>query len=178
MDKEIQCFAEQISEKIRKKMKATVLRNSDVLPYTSIDGHFKDNKEDICKWTNGFWPGILWLMYMDTNDSMYKEIAEHTERTLDGAFCKFDGLHHDVGFMWHISSGLNYRLTGNRESRIRTLLAANLLMGRYNVSGDYIRAWNEKEEGDTTGWAIIDCMMNLAILYWASEKPGMPDIVL
>ena len=172
MDKEIQCFAEQISEKIRKKMKATVLHNSDVLPYTSIDGHFKDNKEDICKWTNGFWPGILWLMYMDTNDSMYKEIAEHTERTLDGAFCKFDGLHHDVGFMWHISSGLNYRLTGNRESRIRTLLAANLLMGRYNVSGDYIRAWNEKEEGDTTGWAIIDCMMNLAILYWASEETG------
>ena len=72
--------------------------------------------------------------------------------------------------MWHISSGLNYRLTGNKKSRIRTLLAANLLMGRYNVSGNYIRAWNEKEEGDTTGWAIIDCMMNLALLYWASEE--------
>lgn len=172
MDKEIQCFAEQISEKIRKKMKATVLRNPDILPYTSIDGHFKDNKGDICKWTNGFWTGILWLMYMDTKDSIYKEIAEHTERTLDGAFCKFDGLHHDVGFMWHISSGLNYRLTGNKKSRIRTLLAANLLMGRYNVSGNYIRAWNEKEEGDTTGWAIIDCMMNLALLYWASEETG------
>jgi unsaturated chondroitin disaccharide hydrolase len=172
MDKEIQYFAERVSEKIRQKMKATALRNPDILPYTSVDGRFKDYKGDICKWTNGFWPGLLWLMYMDTNDSVYKEIAEQAERTLDCAFCQFDGLHHDVGFMWHISSGLDYRLTGNEKSRVRTLLAANLLMGRYNVAGDYIRAWNEKEEGDTTGWAIIDCMMNLAILYWASRETG------
>ena len=79
-----------------------------------------------------------------------------------------------MGFMWHISSGLNYRLTGNSESRIRTLLAANLLMGRYNVEGGYIRAWNERNNEHNIGWAIIDCMMNLSLLYWASSEAEDP----
>lgn len=174
MDDILQRFAKQTAEKINRKMEATVSRNLDNIPYTSIDGKFNDYRDNICKWTNGFWPGMLWLLYMDTKNPVYKETAERAERTLDRAFCEFDGLHHDVGFMWHISSGLNYRITGNPKSRVRTLLAANLLMGRYNVKGDYIRAWNEKPEGDTVGWAIIDCMMNLALLYWASGEVGDP----
>lgn len=174
MDESLKLFAEQTAEKIRKKMKKTVLRNPENIPYTSIDGRFNDYRDIIWKWTNGFWPGMLWLMYMDTKDPIYKETAERAERTLDRAFCDFDGLHHDVGFMWHISSGLNYRLTGNREARVRTLLAANLLMGRYNVAGDYIRAWNERNNEHNIGWAIIDCMMNLSILYWASNELDDP----
>ena len=68
---------------------------------------------------------------------------------------EYDGLHHDVGFMWHISSGLDYRLTGNRDSRVRTLLAANMLMGRYNVEGNYLRAWNDRENEKNIGWALL-----------------------
>ena len=171
---ESRIFANQVFEKIEPKMKATVLRNPENIPYTSIDGKFNDYRDNICKWTNGFWPGMLWLMYMDTKDPIYRETAERAERTLDRAFCEFDGLHHDVGFMWHISSGLNYRLTKNRESRVRTLLAANMLSGRYNVEGGYIRAWNERNNEHNIGWAIIDCMMNLSLLYWASEEVDDP----
>lgn len=175
MDNSRKIFADQVFEKIEKKMKASVLRNPENIPYTSIDGKFDDfGSADICKWTNGFWPGLLWLMYMGTEDPIYKETAERAERRLDDAFRIFDGLHHDVGFMWHISSGLNYRLTGNKESRVRTLLAANLLMGRYNVKGDYIRAWNIKNDENLLGWAIIDCMMNLSLLYWASKEVDDP----
>lgn len=174
MDERLKLFAEQTAKKIERKMKATVLRNQENIPYTSIDGAYNDYRDNICKWTNGFWPGMLWLMYMDTKDPIYREVAERAERTLDRAFCEFYGLHHDVGFMWHISSGLNYRLTGNSESRIRTLLAANLLMGRYNVEGGYIRAWNERNNEHNIGWAIIDCMMNLSLLYWASSEAEDP----
>ena len=71
--------------------------------------------------------------------------------------------------MWLISSGVNFRMTGNDQSRKRTLLAANLLAGRFNPAG-FIRAWN----GDCVGWAIIDCMMNLNLLYWASDFTGDP----
>lgn len=170
MEKELRLFADEVFEKIAVKMRPTAERNQENIPYTSIDGKFNDYRDNICKWTNGFWPGMLWLMYMDTGDAIYKEVAERAEQTLDGAFREFDGLHHDVGFMWHISSGLNYRLTGNRESRVRTLLAANLLMGRFNVAGDYIRAWNDRGNEKNIGWAIIDCMMNLSILYWASDE--------
>ncbi|MEE1045916.1 MAG: glycoside hydrolase family 88 protein, partial [Clostridia bacterium] len=50
-----------------------------------------------------------------------------------------------------------------------------MLAGRYNIKGGYIRAWNtfpEHPEDDKKGWAIIDCMMNIPLLYWASEITG------
>jgi len=81
-----------------------------------------------------------------------------------------DNLHHDVGFMWHILSGANYRLTGNVASKNRNLIAAMSLASRYNVDGNYIRAWN----ADKIGWTIIDCMMNIPLLYWASKEIGDP----
>lgn len=110
------------------------------------------------------WPAEMWAMYRMTGDDRYKREAERAEAMLDEAFRDYDHLHHDVGFMWLISSGVNFRITGSDMSRKRTLLAANLLAGRFNPAG-FIRAWN----GDCTGWAIIDCMMNLNLLYWASD---------
>jgi unsaturated chondroitin disaccharide hydrolase len=87
---------------------------------------------------------------------------------MDKAFEDLTKLHHDVGFMWHISSGASYQLTGNMASRNRDVLGAMSLMSRYNVNGDFIRSWN----GNKTGWTIIDCMMNIPQLYWASEQIG------
>ncbi|MGN1157251.1 MAG: glycosyl hydrolase family 88, partial [Agathobacter sp.] len=63
-----------------------------------------------------------------------------------------------------------YRLTGDKRARARGNHAANLLAGRFNPLGNYIRAWN----GDMAGWMIVDCLMNLSILYWASEESGDP----
>ena len=48
-------------------------------------------------------------------------------------------------------------------------MAASILASRYNVKGDYIRAWNDQ---GSEGWTIIDCMMNLPLLYWASKQTG------
>ena len=121
----------------------------------------------------------MWLMYEGTKNPEYKATAECSEELLDGAFEKVDSLHHDVGFLWHILSGANYRLTGNKKSRNRNLTAAMFLASRYNVKGNYIRCWNEEVErfhlhGKTydqeTQMTIIDCMMNLNLLYWASEE--------
>jgi len=70
--------------------------------------------------------------------------------------------------MWHLTSGANYRLTGNQLSCNRNLYAASSLFSRYNIDGDYIRAWN----GNMPGYSIIDCLMNLSLLYWASEEIG------
>jgi unsaturated chondroitin disaccharide hydrolase len=52
--------------------------------------------------------------------------------------------------------------------------AANLLAGRFNLAGGFIRAWNEVPGHDTRGWAIIDCMLNIPLLYWASKESGDP----
>ena len=45
--------------------------------------------------------------------------------------------------MWLHSAVADYRLTGNEQSRVRGLMAASILAGRFNPVGGYIRAWNE-----------------------------------
>lgn len=88
-------------------------------------------------------------------------------------FYAYYGLHHDVGFMFMPTAVADYRLTGNENARKLGMHAANILAGRFNPVGKFIRAWNDLEE-DTRGWAIIDCMFNISLLYWASEESGDP----
>ena len=118
-------------------------------------------------WTNGFWPALMILMYDATGREQYLKTAHNAMNMLDAAFSEYDALNHDMGFMWDISAGYDYRLTGNKKERNRFLLAASLLMSRFNNNGRFIRAWNGSEH---KGWAIIDCMMNLPLLYRASEE--------
>ena len=165
-------FTESVVQKLIQKMPMALekAQGLDFIPYTVKNGQWQPGPFDgICWWTNGFWPGEMWEMYRLTGDAAYRSEAERAERMLDEAFMDFDHLHHDVGFMWLISAGADFRMTGNDQSRKRALAAANLLAGRYNPLG-FIRAWN----GDCVGWAIIDCMMNLNLLYWASDFTGDP----
>lgn len=114
---------------------------------------------------------MMWQMYALTGKEFYKEIAENNEKKLDADLMDYDKLDHDNGFKWLPTAVANYRMTGNKASRNRGLLAASNLAGRYNSAGRFIRAWNNwDQENDRTGWAIIDCMMNLPLLYWASEE--------
>lgn len=165
-------FTREITSRLIRKMPSSLQKAQGLgfIPYTVKDHQWAPGPFDgICWWTNGFWPGEMWAMYRLTSDERYRQEAVRAEDMLDAAFADYDGLHHDVGFMWLISSGANFRMTGNDLSRKRTMLAANLLAGRFNPAG-FIRAWNT----DRTGWAIIDCMMNLNLLYWASDYMGDP----
>lgn len=178
-----QAWLNGVIDKLNVKMDAVSERSRHKIPYTTKDGVHDDRATDnpsgfdadgICWWTNGFWGGMMWLMYHETGNEKYKEIANISEGYLDRCFQEFYGLHHDVGFMWLPTSVANYRVTGNPESRRRALHAANLLAGRFNLAGGFIRAWNDLDEGDTRGWAIIDCMLNIPLLYWATEETGDP----
>lgn len=171
-------------EKVREKMQWVSEKNRDKIPYTTgADGSY-DNHSDESRswgmddglnwWTNGFWGGIMWLLYQDTGEERYQEIARISERKLEKCFDQYYGLHHDVGFMYLPTAVADYRLTGNEEGRRIGMHAANLLAGRFNPVGKFIRAWNQNEDNDTRGWAIIDCLLNLSLLYWASEESGDP----
>ena len=102
------------------------------------------------------------------------------EKDLSG----FVGLHHDVGFQYLHTAVADYRLTGDEKAKIMGLHAASLLAGRFNPTGNFIRAWNDGngprgETGKKPGWMIIDCMMNIPLLYWAGkemEDPRFADI--
>lgn len=158
-------------EKVINKLERTSSRVKDQIAYRTYHGVFNDMSNEIDWWTNGFWPGILWLAYRKTNHKNYANWADGVELKLDEALKEYYGLHHDVGFMWQLSAVANYKLTENETSAKRGYMAASILASRFNVPGSFIRAWNMPE---ATGWAIIDCMMNLSILYWASDYAKDP----
>lgn len=163
--------------KVEKKLAKVVPNVDTAFPYTSKDGKYVAHSSGKASWwTNGFWAGMMWLMYRQTGDETYRKIAEDCEEKLDITIHEFNELHHDVGFMWLLSSVANYRLTGNEMSKTRGMHVATLLAGRYNAQAKFIRAWNSTGawDGDKTGWAIIDCMMNIPLLYWASDESGDP----
>jgi len=165
-------WIEETWQKLDEKLSLVAVKSRDKLPYTTVNGTHDDKSQtDPCWWTNGFWGGMMWLMYQATGNEDYRITAERSEQLLDRALEEFDRLHHDVGFMWHLTSGANYRLTGNKVSRLRNLYAAATLASRYNVRGDYIQAWNGEAQ---IGYSIIDCLMNIPLLYWASDELKVP----
>ena len=124
-------------------------------------------------WTAGFWPGILWRVYLENKDEKLRKNAESCEEKMNHLLSDTEAIDHDLGFMWTLSSLANYKITQSKQARKRALLAANLLMARFNSKGNYIRAWNAwSGRKDNSGVVIIDCLMNLPILYWASEEIG------
>lgn len=175
MDMEQINWVNEAWEKVHEKVTRTSSRIGARFPHASVDGTYV--LEAPYWWTAGFWPGLLWLLYRDSEskDDRYKDIAEACEQQLDEVLAGYDRLDHDIGFMWSLTSVARYKLLGEEQSRRRALLAASVLSGRFNIKGNYIRAWNPWSEGERNeGWAIIDCMMNLPLLYWASETTGDP----
>jgi len=170
-------WAQETLEKVAAKLEKVAERSRNKIPYTTVNGVHDDKSEnDISWWTNGFWGGMMWQMYALTGKEIYKQIAEDNEKKLDVLLLDYAGLDHDNGFKWLPTAVANYRVTKNPASRNRGLLAAGNLAGRYNCAGQFIRAWNNwpGNKDDHTGWAIIDCMMNLPLLYWASDELNDP----
>ena len=173
-------WADEVWRKIKIKMEYVRERSSEKIPHMSFDYMHDDTKDNYINcWTNGFWPGMLWLMYAATSDARYRDIAQKLEGYLDEAFQKYDLLGHDMGFVWRLASGPDYSLTGSEKARIRQSIAANHLMARFNPNGGFIRAWNSDRDGEkTTGWVIIDTMMNLPLLFWATGEYNDPRFKL
>ncbi|MFD2215751.1 glycoside hydrolase family 88 protein [Metabacillus endolithicus] len=168
-----QMWVNEAWEKVHIKVKKTSEKIGATFPHASVNGSYQ--LEAPSWWTAGFWPGLLWLLYRETKENSFKEIAEQCEEKLDSVITDYYKLDHDMGFMWTLTSVARYKLLGEEDSKRRALLVANLLMGRFNSEGNYIRAWNPWHEGeDNSGWAIIDCLMNLSLLFWASEVTGDP----
>lgn len=168
-------WAQEIAEKIKKKELSAAGRNCHKIPFKAENGAWNDcSGESIGWWTNGFWGGIMWQLYKATGEDIYRQAAKETEKKLDAALNDYRVMDHDSGFRWLPTAVANYRLSGDKESLNRGILAASNLAGRFNPAGNFIVAWNGNEDKRRNGWAIIDCMMNLPLLYWAYEQTGDP----
>lgn len=174
MNEEQKKWVEDTLGKAERKLAKVSERSAAKIPYSTAQGVHDDRSGDIGWWTNGFWGGMMWQMYRLTGEEKYRRIAEDNEKKLDACLMDYGKLDHDNGFRWLPTAVADYRLTKSEASKNRGLLAAGNLAGRYNNKGCFIRAWNDWGDDDHRGWAIIDCMMNLPLLYWATEETGDP----
>lgn len=163
---------DEISNSLWNKLQ--VLHNQLGVSFPNLTSEDKYICNDSSFWTKGFYPGMLWYGYLKEQIEEFRQTAEQIEVLLDDILHDFYTIHHDAGFVWSLTSVANYKITGNLESKRRALIAASHLAGRFNVKGQFIRAWNDANGGDNQGWAIIDCCMNLPLLYWASEQTNDP----
>ncbi|MBR3934918.1 MAG: glycoside hydrolase family 88 protein [Clostridia bacterium] len=156
-------------EKIDKKLQKVAVRSRNKLPYTADEKGVHDNKAEnqIFWWTNGFWGGMMWLMYSYTQNEEYLKTARESGKMVNKIFANYKHIDHDAGFLWHLTAGADYRLTENMDAWNANMLAASCLYSRYRPDSKYIIAWNGPSNRCLT---IIDCLMNLPLLYWASEQ--------
>jgi len=151
-------------------MKTVLARTGNIIAYTTENGRFVDKFEEQASWwTNGFWPAYLLDLYTLTKDPIFLDKAKLAIEKLDPVLSDSEGIHHDVGFMWYLSAGKHYQMTKDPASRERVLTAAKFLASRYDLDCNFIIAWNSKEK---ESWSIIDTMMNLPLLWFATEETG------
>ena len=123
-------------------------------------------------WVGGFWAGQFWLSWLWTGDATFQQWARSWALKL--APRETDTTTHDVGFLFTPSWITAYRLTGETSWRDGAITAAGSLIQRYNPAGKFIRAWGNLGTPDNAGRAIMDTIMNLDLLVFATEQTGDP----
>ncbi len=122
-------------------------------------------------WTAGFYIGTLWYLYEFSGDQALRAEAERKLPILEEQ--QFSTRTHDLGFMLYCSYGNAWRLTGDERYRDILMTGATSLITRYNPTVKSIRSWDQTR-GKWTFPVIVDNMMNLEYLNWASRVSGDP----
>lgn len=169
-----------------------VRRNMDYFGRTvpaaaSVDGIYPKTAND--DWTDGFWTGEVWLAYEETKEGVFKrealaQVADFERRMRERVVID----HHDMGFLFSPSCVAAWRLlqrdaaegraeAGDGEAleqaKRTALAAADNLLGRFQEKGGFFQAWGAI--GDPGEYRlIIDCLLNMPLLFWASEVTGNP----
>ncbi|MDC0773311.1 glycoside hydrolase family 88 protein [Streptomyces sp. HD] len=121
-------------------------------------------------WVGGFWPGTLWMAWLHSKDDAFRTRALASAARL--APRQYDTGTHDLGFLFYPSWVTAWRLTGDDTWRTGAVRAADSLIRRYNPRGHFIRAWGALDDDRNAGRVIIDTMMNLDLLAFASCQTG------
>ncbi|MCX7708360.1 MAG: glycoside hydrolase family 88 protein [Clostridia bacterium] len=128
---------------------------------------------DNTDWTSSFWTGMLWLAFEVTREARYRKAAEiQLESYKERIESRRETNTHDLGFLYTLSCVAAYKLTGNEEAKTIALKAADTLMERYFEKAGIIQAWGDLNDPEQRGRMIIDCCMNLPLLYWAADITG------
>lgn len=167
LDKSIQCLKMSVIE---------VNDRSKYPSYATKDLKWKlATSED---WTSGFYPGTLWYAYELTKDDSLRKWAVQWTAGIENE--KHNANTHDLGFRFNCSFGNGLRLLPGDISAQRykeiLLTAAATADSRFStVAGLYPSSWDANPLPNSIP-AVVDVMMNLELLLWASENGGDPKI--
>lgn len=136
----------------------------------SEDGFY--NPTPNVNWTTGFWTGQIWLAYeWSKTDELKKAGKIQAKSFLDRIDRKIEVDHHDMGFLYTPSCVAAYKLVGDETAKEAAIKAADQLISRFQPVGEFIQAWGPMNQPENYRF-IIDCLLNLPLLYWATEETG------
>ena len=118
-------------------------------------------------WCSGFYPGTLLYLYEKTGDTELYNEAMRIMKLLEKE--KHNTRTHDLGFMMYCSFGNAARIAPKPEYRDILLTSARSLATRFDPNVGLIRSWDSKANDYVV---IIDNMMNLKLLFWATQVSG------
>lgn len=137
----------------------------------SSTGGFYSQSDNV-EWTTGFCTGEYWLAWEVTGDDRFRDAALiQVDSFLHRIENNIDVDHHDMGFLYTPSCVAAYKLVGSETGKKAALMAADNLMSRFHEKGQFFQAWGALGAPDNYR-LIIDCLLNLPLLYWASEVTG------
>lgn len=132
---------------------------------------------DYKDWTSGFWPGELWYLFEATDDSKWKTAADKYTQYLKPLSVS-PAIDHDLGFQVYNSFGNGYRLTKDLEYKSVLLKTADTLATLFNPRVGTILSW--PRDVPNMEWphhnTIMDNMINLELLFWASKNGGSKQL--
>ncbi len=140
----------------------------------STDNSGAMQQSSATQWTSGFFAGSLWYLYQETRAPEWRTLAERWMAGLESN--KNSTGTHDLGFMMFDSFGRGYLLTGDAHYRDVVMQSSRSLVTRYNPRVGAIKSWDT--QNGPAAWrswkypVIIDNMMNLEMLFWASSHGG------
>lgn len=158
-------------EDAHRKLKQNIARHPGKLPHITEGQRYEwgDNND----WIEGFYIGMMWLAYEYGEDPAFREAAEaylpNFKNRLDRQI-ELD--HHDIGFLYSLSAFAQWKVTGSESAREVALQAADRLAARFRPRIGVIQAWGKENDPENGGRIIIDCLLNLPLLFWASEQTG------
>lgn len=126
-------------------------------------------------WTTGLWTGMAWLAHELSGRDLFRDWAQSQHASFAARLAgRIDLEHHDLGFLYG-QSVAGYGITGEARHRDLALEAAQVLAGRFLPAAGVIQAWGriaDSTDQRDQGRIIIDTLMNLPLLHWASARTG------
>ena len=163
--------AEKALDNAVKLIRTDINEFFDCFPTANSENNFY-GKSYNTDWTEGFWTGSIWLAYERSGDEKLKETAlRQVDLFLERIEKKINVDHHDMGFLYTPSCVAAYKITGSETAKKAALLAADNLMTRFHENGRFFQAWGKMDDKDNYR-LIIDCLLNMPLLFWASEVTG------